>query len=374
MRTVLATPFTPTVDSGRGRRTYGIISALARHGQVDVVYGAFGANEPDAAYETLAGVSLHCVQRPSSLERVPAYLQARLRGVPGDFARGIWPRVASRAVELAQGSQVDRVIAEGPVVAAALLPYASHHPAIYSAHNLESSFRHRLNDTDMSLRALRRFERLLLNRYAECWMVSPIDMEGAAALAPAARLRFVPNVVDVTAIDPVPLRRGERRVAFVADLTYEPNRGALSFLLGAVMPNLWQQAPDVRLLIAGKGSAHIEASDPRVEARGFVPDLRDLYTVAGCAAVPLLEGGGSPLKFIEALAYGVPVVATPHAAAGLAVSAGTDYLSATPEGGAFAKALLEAIEPDRGNALARAGRKLAEREYSIEALERRLAR
>ena len=32
------------------------------------------------------------------------------------------------------------------------------HPAIYSAHNLESSFRHRLTDTGMSLRSLQRFD------------------------------------------------------------------------------------------------------------------------------------------------------------------------------------------------------------------------
>ncbi len=292
--------------------------------------------------------------------------------MPDDFARGIWPAVAARTAALAAEDST-RVIAEGPVAAAALLSLAARRPAIYDSHNLESAFRHRLDEAGMSLPALERFERLLLERFVESWMVSPADMEGAAALAPGACLRLVPNVVDVAAIEPVPARAGERVVLFVADLSYEPNRGALSFLLEEAMPALWERAGDVRLVVAGKGSEEIRPSDARVEPSGFVPDLRDLYLAAGCVAVPLLEGGGSPLKFVEALAYGVPVAATPLAAAGLEVRAGEHYAEGAANGEPFARAIAAALDPAQGNPLAAAGRRLAEREYSIEALERRLA-
>jgi len=372
MRTVLATSHTPTLDSGRARRTYGLTRALAAGGGVDFVYGAFGAASPDPAYASIPGVRLHRVERPRRPARAVTYLRARAGGVPEDFARGIWPGVASLTGELAGGDDA-RVVAEGPIAAAALLPYAKRHPAVYSAHNLESSFRHRLDDAGMSLAALERFERLLLERYAESWMVSPADMRGAAALAPTANLRLVPNVVDVAAIEPVPPRDGQRSALFLADLGYEPNRQALAFLLDSVMPALWEQAPDVRLVVAGKGSDSIGASDPRVEESGFVPDLWALYDAAGCAMVPLLEGGGSPLKFVEALAFAVPVVATAHAAAGLEVEAGVHYVEAEAAGTAFAAATLKALEPGLGNSLAAAGRELAERSYSIESLERRLA-
>jgi len=373
MRTVLATSHTPTLDSGRARRTYGLVRALSAHGRLDLVYGAFGAESPDPSYESLAGVHLHRVERPSRPARAAAYLRSRSSGVPDDFARGVWPGVASRSAELCAGEGDVRLIAEGPIVAAALLPYAKRHPATYSAHNLESSFRHRLTDTGMSLRGLQRFERLLLERYAESWMVSPADMQGAATLAPTARLRLVPNVVDVAAIAPVPPRSGQRSLLFVADLTYEPNRQGLRFLLDSALPALWERAAEIRLTVAGKGSEAIEATDPRVEGLGFVPDLGALYDSAGCAVVPLLEGGGSPLKFVEALAFALPVVATPHAAAGLEARAGIHYAEGEPVGEPFARAVLEALDPQRGNALAAAGRELAEREYSIEALERRLA-
>jgi glycosyltransferase involved in cell wall biosynthesis len=373
MRTVLATSHTPTLDSGRARRTHGVVRALAALGSVDLVYGAFGATRPDPAYESIAGIRLHRVERPAPLRRATPYLRARLERVPGDFARGIWPEVALRTAELAAGAGAARVVAEGPVAAAALLPYARRHRAVYSAHNLESSFRHRLADTGMSQRSLERFERLLLESYAESWMVSPADMRGAAELAPTAHLRLVPNVVDVAAIEPLAPRSDQRRLLFVADLTYEPNRGALRFLLDSAMPVLWLHAPELRLAVAGKGSEALGAVDARIEGLGFVPDLRTLYNAAGCAVVPLLEGGGSPLKFVEALAYGVPVVATPLAAAGLEAEAGVHYVEGAPAAEPFGRAVLEALEPEVGNKVAKAGRQLAEREYSIAALERRLA-
>ena len=86
--------------------------------------------------------------------------------------------------------------------------------------------------------------------------------------------------------------------------------------------------------------------------------------------MPLLSGGGSPLKFVEALAYGLPVVATPKAAAGLDVTAGEHYLEGA-DGPGLARALVAALAgaPE----IAAAGRALAEREYSIEALAATLA-
>ncbi|HEX3360031.1 MAG TPA: glycosyltransferase [Solirubrobacterales bacterium] len=372
MRTVIATSFTPTLDSGRARRTYGVVAALARHGEVDLVYGRFGADRPDRHFEALPNIAFHAVDRPGRVARLPAYVRARSRGIPDDFARGIWPGIPAAVEKLVDRPDRERVriVAEGPVVAAALLPLAAQRPACYCSHNLESSFRHQLEESGMSRQALERFERLLLEHYAESWMVSEADMKGAAALAPGAGLRLVPNVVDVAATEPVEPRGGRRAVAFVADLGYEPNRDGLAFLLEEAMPEVWRRAADVELLIAGKGSDRIEASDPRVRLQGFVENLRDVYDAAGAVMVPLREGGGSPLKFVEALAYGLPVVATPLAAQGLEIEAGADYFEAPAEGVAFAEAIVRALDPELGDPVARAGHAVAEERYSIEALER----
>jgi glycosyltransferase involved in cell wall biosynthesis len=373
MRTVVASSYMPTLDSGRARRTYALIRALAANGPVTLVYGAFGGSDVDPAYDRIEGLDLRRVERPGRFERLPAYVRARLAGVPEDFARGIWPRLAAAAAKIAGGDEPSRLIAEGPVAAAAMLPLTRRRPVVYSAHNLESSFRHRLDRDRIPKRTLERFERLLLGRCEESWMVSPVDMAGAAALCPRARLRLVPNVVDVAAIRPVSVPTAHRDVVFVADLTYEPNAQALDFLVDGVMPALWERDPDARLLVAGKGSDRIDIGDPRVEGRGFVPDLVAFYSEAGCAVVPLLEGGGSPLKFVEALAYGLPIVATPTAAAGLELEAGRDYLEAEPSPVPFAEAIFAAFDPDAAARLGAAARAVAEDRYSIESLVSKVA-
>ena len=97
-------------------------------------------------------------------------------------------------------------------------------------------------------------------------------------------------------------------------------------------------------------------------------DLTSVYTGARCAVVPLLQGGGTPLKFVEALAYGLPVIATPRAAAGLDVRDGENCLLA--EGGEeFAAAIIRVLAQGAPE-LGLRGRELAAKHYSVEASQR----
>jgi glycosyltransferase involved in cell wall biosynthesis len=292
-----------------------------------------------------------------------------LSGVPDGFARGASRELGEQAGRLAASPDRGRVIADGPIAATALARLARKHPVIYNAHNLESGFRHDLDGFD-GRRALRSFERRLLGRAAESWMVSEADMAGARELCPEARLRYVPNVVDVAAIEPVSSLAPERRAIFVASFAYKPNQNGLRFLLEEVFPRVWAELPDARLTLVGSGLEQSPSADPRVEARGFVDDLQAAYAGARCAVVPLLQGGGTPLKFIEALAYGLPVIATPRAGAGLRVHDGENCLLA--EGGEEFAAALVRVLTNGAPELGRRGRELAAELYSIEALSKLL--
>jgi glycosyltransferase involved in cell wall biosynthesis len=355
MSTLLVSSYTPVLGSGRAMRTYGLVRALALLGPVDLLYARFGAPAPGREFAGIDGVRLHEVRPTRGRRRVLAVARALAAGVPRAVARGVSAELAEAATRLSAGHE--RVVADDPMAAVAL--GALGRPVIYSAHNLESAFR---DDWGSRVEA---FERRLLERSAETWMPSAADVAGACALAPAATVRLVPNVVDVAAIRPVAARG--RQALMVADFTYRPNRDGLDFLLGEVVPRV---TTDMRVLVAGRGLDPPPAADERVRILGFVPDLEPLYAASACALVPLLSGGGSPLKFVEALAHGLPVVATPRAAAGLAARAGEHYLEGA-DGPAFAAALVRAL--DGAPALAAAGRALAEREYSIEALAARLA-
>jgi glycosyltransferase involved in cell wall biosynthesis len=364
--TLLVTSYAPALGSGRGMRTFGIVRALAMLAPVTVLHGRFGGGEPSPEFLAIEGASYRALPAVPRARRALTMARGMLGGVPAPVARGVLPSAAVEAARLAAPDW--RIVAEDPMAAVALAPLARRRPVVYSAHNLESAFR-----TDWGPpRRVRAFERRLLERSAETWMPSQADLDGAKALAPGARVRLMPNVVDVAAIGRPGPGPGSRRVLMVGDFTYAPNREALAFLLDSVMPEVWALEASIELAVAGRGLDGVPwPSDARARRLGFVADLTSAYASAGCAIVPLLRGGGSPLKFVEALAHGVPVVATPRAAAGLEARAGEHYLDGADAPG-LARAVLDALGA-RGRAIAPAGRALAEREYSIESLARRLA-
>lgn len=369
MTRVFLTEHTPRIDSGHGLRTYAVARALAWDEPLDVSYVVFGADHPAPEYLDGDRFRLRAITPSRGPGRVLAYCRARAAGVPRGFARGVSPALMDAAAEAhARGATM---VADGPVVGAALLQ-SGVRPFVYCAHNLESSFRAAIGDRDLPAALLRRFERRLLEGAEESWMASRRDMQLASELCPEARLRYVPNAIDVGSVEPVAAEPPSERCLFVASFDYRPNRDALQFLVDEVMPRVWGALPGARLRLVGRGLTEPPSSDPRVEHLGYVERIADAYSGCSCALVPLLEGGGSPLKFIEALAYGLPVVATPSAAAGLEVEGGQDFLEAEGTGD-FADAVV-AVLSGRGGDLGRAGRRAVEREHSIEAVRRALVR
>jgi hypothetical protein len=201
-------------------------------------------------------------------------------------------------------------------------------------------------------------------------MVSPQDNDGSLELAPDTPVKSVPNVGDVAALTPV-APAGQQRVLLVADYRWPPNTEGAGFLQESVLPLVWERLPEARLMLVGRGLPEGFAKDERIEVQGFVDDLADAYRSADCVVVPLLTGGGSPLKFVEALAFGLPVIATAHAAAGLDIQAGHHFLQASsPQ--EMADTIVEVLTKGAPEIAAR-GRTLAESSYSIEALTRILA-
>jgi glycosyltransferase involved in cell wall biosynthesis len=372
----------PTRTSGRGLRAYGVVRALAELGPVELIHTPFGADAPDPAYPSTPGVTLHEITPSRGGARALVYARARAAGVPAAFARTIPAEVLGAVRDRLADGGVGRVIADGPGEAAALRALGDR--VVYNAHNLEWRLRGEVGGAG-GRRALQRFERGVLDRSAEAWMASRADLEGARALAPDARLRYVPNVVDVASIAPVPPPPpgSPPRVLFLGSWFYPPNVEAGRLLVERVLPLLRADVPEARLVLGGRGAGDALRLDPGtarsagVDLPGFVDDVRDLYAQTTCVVVPLLTGSGSPLKFVEALAHGVPVVTTPKGAAGIDGTPDRDYLVATtgPDGdvaAGLARTLGDVLRNGADEVGAR-GRALAEAEYSVAALARRIA-
>ena len=100
----------------------------------------------------------------------------------------------------------------------------------------------------------------------------------------------------------------------------------------AVWPELSRRLPDARLTIVGASPPQpildLAARDTRVTATGFVDDVRPYMERAQVYLCPMRDGGGTRLKILDALAMGVPIVATQMALEGIDVVAEQDVLVA----------------------------------------------
>ena len=142
----------------------------------------------------------------------------------------------------------------------------------------------------------------------------------------------------------------------------------------------WRGKPVVRHSVealAAAGIAPIAVAIPEgadelaASILADVPDVRVYLGSCGVMAVPLRIGGGSRLKILEALACGLPVVASRVGAEGLLLKAGEDYVQADED--TMADALVEAIRhPAQVQAMAQHARQLVLDTYDWEVLAKKL--
>jgi polysaccharide biosynthesis protein PslH len=372
-RTLFVSTYAPVLENGRDLRTYTVVRALAQLGPVDVLYVPHTGQPVAPQFLAAENVTLHEVIPSRGLRRGVMYVSKLAQGMPNLIARSCSPEVLAEARRLAAQPGRGRIVAGDINAMAILMAFARRTPVIFNTHNIESSYEARTPGQHLWVRTVGLLERRVLRRASEAWMVSRRDMDEAQRLAPRAVVRYAPNVADVAGIVPEPPRSvpGDT-IMMVADFTYFPNRSGLDWLVDEVLPAVWAARPTATLRLCGRGLDPARfAGEPRIEVRGFVEALGDAYAGAAAVAVPLTEGAGTPLKLVEALAYGVPIVATPLAARGLDAQPDEHFrLGADATG--FATQILDVLAYGDAAMTSRA-RALAQDEYSVEALARLLA-
>jgi O-antigen biosynthesis protein len=91
-----------------------------------------------------------------------------------------------------------------------------------------------------------------------------------------------------------------------------PNVDALGWFVREVLPLAVERMPELEIVVTG-ANPPLEArrfASPHLRLLGFVEDLSALYASARVALAPIRFGAGVKIKTIEALQYGVPVIAT----------------------------------------------------------------
>ena len=106
-------------------------------------------------------------------------------------------------------------------------------------------------------------------------------------------------------------------VSYFGNFTNVSTQQAFAIIRDEIAPRLLHKDPQVKIAVMGKG---LSKGDPPVENMvivGEVETIAPYIQVSDMVIVPLVSGGGTRYKILEALGCGVPVLSTPKGSEGL---------------------------------------------------------
>jgi sugar transferase (PEP-CTERM/EpsH1 system associated) len=177
-------------------------------------------------------------------------------------------------------------------------------------------------------RAAKLFDRIVIS--------SPVDKEHFFAPADTRKkIHVVPNAVDLRHFSFRQFDTENNLIVFCGKLDYYPNADAVLFFSRAVWPLLRARRPALRFEIVGSRPPRSVLQLSGRENIHVVPSVSDVRPHLGRAALaicPIRLRAGTQFKVLEAMALGVPVVASRICCPGFAVEPGKHLLVAdTPE-------------------------------------------
>ncbi|MHB1354409.1 MAG: glycosyltransferase [Anaerolineae bacterium] len=353
-------PYPP--EQGGALRNYGLLSQAARHNDLTLLTFA-PAGAPVAP--ELSALCRQVIQVPFPPKRsLPQRLATLLASNQPDMALRLYSPAFTSALRDLLSRETFDILQVGGIEMAALaleLPPAARPPMLFDAYNAEWLLQLRAAQTDwrkvsrwpaalystMQSQRLRSYERRICLAARQVLAVSQADAAALQQLDADITPRVLPNGVDTERNRPglPPDDITHPALVFTGKLDYRPNSDAALWFADKVWPLIRARKPLAQWYLVGKNPGQQLAALAKldgVHVTGYVPEIQPYLAAADCYIAPLRVGGGTRLKLLEALACGLPIVATSQGAEGLEVRSGEHLLLAdTPSD--FAEAVLRLL-------------------------------
>lgn len=325
------------VNNGSKLRIYNLLRGLSKYHDMTLLSFADqpGAN-PDAPEirEICSRVKVIPWKEfsPNSLRALLAMLSFQPRSVVDTFS----PEMAQAVTEILSEQRYDLVIAS-QLQTAAYYPYFQDVPAIFEEleigffhdHSFSSNGKIRFRQT-LTWFKLRMYLSRLLDSFQACTVASIQEYQLLLRYFPGYKkpIEINPNCLNMDEYKNVSAERQANTLIFTGPFRYRANYEAMLWFVRDVFPLILEEIPDVQLVITGDHANLPFPSSKNITLAGYVGDIKALIASCTVSIAPLLSGGGTRLKILEAMALGTPVVATSKGAEGLDAIAGEHLLLA----------------------------------------------
>jgi glycosyltransferase involved in cell wall biosynthesis len=168
----------------------------------------------------------------------------------------------------------------------------------------------------MEWRKLSHYERWVASRVDHSLAMSELDAARLRQLCSTAQVSVVPNGVNCDYFhNPDPDNLEDSTLVYTGLMDYEPNVEAVLFFCDKILPFLLDDFPNIVFYIVGSRPAAqvlelAERYPGKVFVTGFVDDVRPFLQRATVSIAPLLNGGGTRLKILEAMSMQKAVVSS----------------------------------------------------------------
>ncbi len=181
----------------------------------------------------------------------------------------------------------------------------------------ENQFRDRLY-----LPLLKKYEKNYCRKFSQIAVTTPEDKITIQDISGKEEIGVIPNGVDLEIFPYRDYTIDEQILIIAGGMDYTVNIDAACFFSLEVFPLIQAKYPDVKLFIVGSKPAQVVqdlGNNPNIIVTGRVPSMAEYLHKASIAVIPMRSGFGIKNKTLEAMAAGIPVVASDRGLEGLTV-------------------------------------------------------
>ena len=192
------------------------------------------------------------------------------------------------------------------------------------------------------------YEKRIARTFSHALLSTAIEKRDFQRLIPGAPVSLVGNGVDLDYFQSTGCPKRPASIAFTGVMNYFPNVDAVLWFCDEILPLVQRQVPEANLTICGsRPAAAVRRLGKRraVTVTGRVPDTRPYVDQAEVFVAPLRMARGIQNKLLEALAMGLPCVASTAAWNGTVVRNGEGIL-ATDDTKEFAEHVVRLLQDE----------------------------